>query len=90
MAETNPWPMPKLTCPTCGRCGPADRRETTFDYIARDGPLGLRRCRACGTPLHVPFRLFPAQPEAEPIPSEVWEETERALGLTGTEVVSVH
>jgi hypothetical protein len=63
-----------LTCPACGHSGPADRRETAFDYIARDGLIELRRCRACRVPLLVRFTLFPTRATGEVIPGEVWEE----------------
>ncbi len=70
-----------LTCPVCGQFGPADRRETAFDYIAREELLELRRCRGCDTPLLVRFTLFPTEAEGEPIPLEVWEEIERLRGV---------
>jgi hypothetical protein len=66
-----------LTCPACGQSGPADRSETAFDYIARDGLIELRRCRGCRAPLLVRFALFPTRAMAEVIPAEVWEEMER-------------
>jgi hypothetical protein len=66
--------VPILTCPACGRWGPADRSETDFDYVARDGLLELRRCRGCGAGLLVRFTLFPTDADAEVIPPEVWAE----------------
>jgi hypothetical protein len=69
--------MAILTCAACGHSGPADRRETAFEYIARDGLIELRRCRSCRAPLLVRFTLFPTRATAEVIPAEVWEEMVR-------------
>jgi hypothetical protein len=69
--------MAILTCPACGHWGPADRSETAFDYIARDGLIELRRCRGCEAPLLVRFTLFPTRATGEVIPAEVWEEMAR-------------
>lgn len=66
--------MAILTCPDCGHWGPAGRTDEAFDYLARDGLLELRRCRACGAGLLVRFTLFPTEAQAEVIPTEVWEE----------------
>jgi hypothetical protein len=71
--------MSILTCPACGHWGPADRSETAFEYLARDGLLELRRCRGCGARLLVRFTLFPTEAWAEVLPPEVWEATEESL-----------
>lgn len=65
--------MSVLRCPACGATGPADRSESTFEYLDRDELLALRRCRTCGTALLVRFTLFPTEAHAEVIPHEVWE-----------------
>lgn len=73
--------MAFLTCPSCDYWGPADRRETAFEYLMRDGLIELRRCRRCRSFLLVRFLLFPTSAEAEVIPAEVAVGIKRAGGL---------